>query len=174
MHSSYANVRIFDARESSRPTASRSRMAKSSRSGRTSLQLPIAQVIDGSGDTLLPGLIDSHVHAWIREVLEMGLVMGVTTELDMYMRWEDALKWRAEESKGASDIADFRTGGTAIAVAGGHGTESDLPPMTPIRGPDQAQAFVDERIAHGSTTSRFSTTTGRVSQRCQRRRSRQS
>lgn len=111
---------------------------------------PDAQVIDGSGDTLLPGLIDSHVHAWIREVLEMGLVMGVTTELDMYMRWEDALKWRAEESKGASDIADFRTAGTAIAVAGGHGTESDLPPMTPIRGPDQAQAFVDERIAHGS------------------------
>ena len=109
-----------------------------------------AQVIDGSGDTLLPGLIDSHVHAWTRDVLEMGLVMGVTTELDMYMRWDDALKWRAEESKGASDIADFRTAGTAIAVAGGHGTEADLPPMIPISGPDQAQAFVDERIAHGS------------------------
>jgi imidazolonepropionase-like amidohydrolase len=109
-----------------------------------------AQVIDGSGDTLLPGLIDSHVHAWTRDVLEMGLVMGVTTELDMYMRWDDALKWRAEESKGAGDIADFRTAGTAIAVAGGHGTEADLPPMIPIGGPDQAQAFVDERIAHGS------------------------
>jgi imidazolonepropionase-like amidohydrolase len=117
----------------------------------TNIASPLdAQVIDGSGDTLLPGLIDSHVHAWIREVLEMGLVMGVTTELDMYMRWEDALKWRAEESNGASDIADFRTAGTAIAVAGGHGTESDLPRITPIRRPDQAQAFVAERIAHGS------------------------
>jgi imidazolonepropionase-like amidohydrolase len=109
-----------------------------------------AQVVDGSGDTLLPGLIDSHVHAWNRDVLEMGLVMGVTTELDMYMRWDDALKWRAEESKGASDIADFRTAGTAIAVAGGHGTEADLPPMIPISRPDEAQAFVDERVAHGS------------------------
>src|ERR1700688_2085271 len=109
-----------------------------------------AQVVDGSGDTLLPGLIDSHVHIWNREVLEMGLVMGVTTELDMYMRWNDALEWRAEESKGASDIADFRTAGTAIAVAGGHGTEADLPPMIPISRPDEAQAFVDERIAHGS------------------------
>ena len=111
---------------------------------------PGAAVIDGTGDTLLPGLIDSHVHAWIREVLEMGLVMGVTTELDMYMRWEQAQKWRAEESKGAADIADFRTAGTAIAVAKGHGTESFLPPLTPIHGPDQAQAFVDERIADGS------------------------
>jgi imidazolonepropionase-like amidohydrolase len=111
---------------------------------------PDAQVVDGSGDTLLPGLIDSHVHAWNRDVLEMGLVMGVTTELDMYMRWEEALKWRAEESKGAADIADFRTAGTAIAVAGGHGTEADLPPMIPISRPDEAQAFVDERIAHGS------------------------
>src|SRR6202167_4207422 len=136
------NVRIFDGE--------RVIEANSVAVGANVASAPNAQVIDGSGDPLLPGLIDSHVHAWIREVLEMGLVMGVTTELDMYMRWEDALKWRAEESKGASDIADFRTAGTAIAVAGGHGTESDLPPMTPIRGPDQAQAFVEERITHGS------------------------
>src|SRR5579872_4298539 len=88
-----------------------------------------AQVIDGRGDTILPGLIDAHVHAWNRDVLKMGLMMGVTTELDMYMHWEDAVKWKAEEAKGAFDIADFRTAGTAIAVAGGHGTESTLPPM---------------------------------------------
>ena len=111
---------------------------------------PAAQVIDGTGDTLLPGLIDAHVHAWVREVLEMGLMMGVTTELDMYMDWETAQKWKVEEAKGAFDIADFRTAGTAIAVAKGHGTEPTLPPMIPIRGPADAQAFVDERIAHGS------------------------
>src|ERR1700733_10207350 len=29
-----------------------------------------AQVVDGTGDTLLPGLIDSHVHVWTRDVLE--------------------------------------------------------------------------------------------------------
>ena len=75
---------------------------------------PDAQVVDGSGDTLLLGLIDSHVHAWVHDVLEMGLVMGVTTELDMYMRWEEALKWRAEEAKGAADIADFRTAGLPL------------------------------------------------------------
>src|ERR1700691_4739129 len=144
------NVRIFDGERVIEANSVAVADGKIVAVGTNVASAPNAQVIDGSGDTLLPGLIDSHVHAWVREVLGMGLVMGVTTELDMYMRWEDALKWRAEESKGASDIADFRTAGTAIAVAGGHGTESDLPPMTPIRGPDQAQAFVDERIAHGS------------------------
>ncbi len=89
---------------------------------------PNSQLIDGRGDTILPGLIDAHVHAWGRRVLEMGLIMGVTTELDMYMNWETAQKWKAEEAKGAFDIAVFRTAGTAIAVAGGHGTEPTLPP----------------------------------------------
>jgi imidazolonepropionase-like amidohydrolase len=41
--------------------------------------------IDGTGRTLLPGLIDSHVHAWgpLERVLEKALLFGVTTELEM-------------------------------------------------------------------------------------------
>ena len=108
-----------------------------------------SQVIDGSGDTLLPGLIDSHVHAWIRPVLEAGLAMGVTTELDMFMWSVNIEPWRKAELKGAFDVADFRTAGTAITVAGGHGME-DVPTMKPISSAEQAQAFVDERIAQGS------------------------
>src|SRR5216683_6636607 len=144
------NVRIFDGERVIEANSVAVADGKIVGVGTNVASPPDAQVVDGSGDTLLPGLIDSHVHAWVRDVLEMGLVMGVTTELDMYMRWEEALKWRAEESKGATDIADFRTAGTAIAVAGGHGTEADLPPMIPISRPNEAQAFVDERIAHGS------------------------
>jgi cytosine/adenosine deaminase-related metal-dependent hydrolase len=111
---------------------------------------PGGEVVDGTGDTLLPGLVDSHVHAWNRDVLQMGLVMGTTTELDMYMRWQESQRWKEEESKGAFDIADFRTAGTCFAVAGGHGTEPNLPPIVPIQNADQTQAFVDERVAHGS------------------------
>ena len=144
------NVRIFDGEKIIAANSVIVADGKIAAVGTDVVAPPEAQIIDGPGDTLLPGLIDAHVHAWNREVLEMGLVMGVTTELDMYMRWNDALTWRAEESKGAPDIADFHTAGTAIAFAGGHGTEPSLPPMIPIRGPDEAQAFVDERIAHGS------------------------
>src|SRR5215203_5508269 len=42
-----------------------------------------AQVIDGTGKTLLPGLIDSHTHVY-GSALERALRFGVTTELDMF------------------------------------------------------------------------------------------
>ncbi len=144
------NVRVFDGEKIIDANSVAVADGKIVAVGNDVASPPNAQVIDGRGDTILPGLIDAHVHAWVREVLEMGLMMGVTTELDMYMAWKTAQKWKAEEAKGAFDIADFRTAGTAIAVAGGHGTEPNLPPLVPIRGPEQAQAFVDERIAHGS------------------------
>jgi hypothetical protein len=77
--------------------------------------------------------------------------MGVTTDLDMYMWSQNIAPWCKQEAQVAPDAADFRTAGAAIAVVGGHGAvESDLPKLVPIRGPEQAQAFVDERIAQGS------------------------
>src|ERR1035438_4625024 len=42
-----------------------------------------AQVIDGNGKTLLPGLIDAHAHVWTRDMLKQQLMFGVTTVLDM-------------------------------------------------------------------------------------------
>ena len=108
-----------------------------------------AEVIDGNGDTLLPRLIDSHVHIWIRPVLERSLAFGVTTVLDMFMRPGDARAFRKEEAVGAPDIADFRTAGTCVTSPGGHGVEEGFAIPT-IRSPDEAQAFVDARVADGS------------------------
>src|SRR4051812_25000890 len=41
-----------------------------------------ADVVDGTGATLLPGLIDAHVHTG-PEALALALRFGVTTELEM-------------------------------------------------------------------------------------------
>jgi hypothetical protein len=129
-----------------------------------------ADTIDGTGDTLLPGLIDAHVHLWLHDLLRMGLVGGVTTQLDMYMRWEQAQQWKNEESNGAYDSADFRTAGTCFAVAGGHGTEANLPPITPISRPVRRRRSLMSASRTAPITSRLCMTTVRASLRCPNRR----
>jgi imidazolonepropionase-like amidohydrolase len=109
-----------------------------------------AQVINATGQTLLPGFIDAHTHIISREALREALIFGVTTELDMFAAYHlvAELKKQQTTSEG-KDIADFRSAGTLVTAPGGHGTEYGIAIST-ITDPDQAQAFVDVRIAEGS------------------------
>ncbi|HXS94881.1 MAG TPA: amidohydrolase family protein [Candidatus Limnocylindrales bacterium] len=103
-----------------------------------------------SGKTLLPGLIDAHVHIGDADSLRQAAALGVTTELDMYASdMKLLMKLRAANDPNA---ADFRTAGYGVTVPKGHPTEMLPPGMTlPTLGPhDDAQAFVDARIAEGS------------------------
>ena len=107
------------------------------------------RVIDGTGDTLLPGLIDAHVHTW-GSALKDALVFGVTTELDMFTDYKYAAQIRKEQAEGKDlDLADLRSAGTLVTAPKGHGTEYGMPIPT-ISSPDEAQTFVDARIAEGS------------------------
>jgi imidazolonepropionase-like amidohydrolase len=107
-----------------------------------------ALVVDGSGDTLLPGLIDAHVHLWQRRQLEEAIVLGVTTELDMMTmpRMAQALK---EQQRDDPNLADLRTAGNPVTCAGGHGTEYGFPVAT-ISGAADADLFVAARVRDGS------------------------
>lgn len=58
-----------------------------------------ATVINGSGKTLLPGLIDSHTHAF-GSALEEAVIFGVTTELDMFTDPAFARQMRAQQLAG--------------------------------------------------------------------------
>jgi imidazolonepropionase-like amidohydrolase len=110
---------------------------------------PGLPVIDGRGRTLLPGLIDAHVHTW-GDALAETLNFGVTTVLDMFSdpgphrelrRTREALTPRAH--------ADRFSAGHLATVPGGHGTQFGIPVPT-LRTPAEAPAWVDARLAEGS------------------------
>lgn len=106
-------------------------------------------VLDGNGATLLPGLIDSHVHTW-GDARSDALRFGVTTELDMFTDHRGLAAARAErESRAKTGKADLWSAGTLVTAKGGHGTQYGVPIAT-LDDPAQAQAFVDARIAEGS------------------------
>jgi len=107
------------------------------------------KTIDAAGDTLLPGLLDSHTHAW-GDALKEAEIFGVTTELDMFTDVKYMQQTRKEQAEGKDlDLADLRSAGTLATAPGGHGTEYGIQIPT-LSSPGEAQAWVDARIAEGS------------------------
>jgi imidazolonepropionase-like amidohydrolase len=107
-----------------------------------------ARVVAGAGRTLLPGLIDAHVHAF--QHLDLPLVFGVTTQVDMFTGvpiMQEVTKAMAEGRN--QGRADLFSAGTLVTAPGGHGTEFPITIPTLENGGD-AQAFVDARIKEGS------------------------
>ena len=106
-------------------------------------------VIDATGDTLLPGFIDSHTHVF-GDALKEALIFGVTTELGMFTDPHYAAEVKKAQADGRDlNMADLRSAGYLATVPGGHGTEYGVPVPT-ITSPSEAQAWVDARIAEGS------------------------
>ena len=106
--------------------------------------------IDAGGGTLLPGLIDAHTHTFLGG-LDRALTFGVTTELDMGNAPAVAAHLRAEQAKpgGVPGRADVFSAGNLATAPEGHGTQYGLPIPT-LTKPEEAQAWVDARIAEGS------------------------
>jgi imidazolonepropionase-like amidohydrolase len=114
-----------------------------------------ASVIDGRGSTLMPGLIDSHVHTDLHGLRD-ALLFGVTTELEMNGHWT---KKKREEIAQRTDIADLRSSGMGLTPPGGHPTEymssANLLIRLFYRYPtvsttDEAVKFVDKQIGEGA------------------------
>ena len=107
-----------------------------------------ARLVECDGCTLMPGLIDSHVHAF--EHADLPLLTGVTTQLDMFMASFQAAQVRHRMKAGTlNGRSDLFSAGTLATAPRGHGTEFGIPIPT-VKGPADAQAFVDARIAEGS------------------------
>jgi imidazolonepropionase-like amidohydrolase len=143
------DVRVFDGQDVIEKTTVLVRDGKIENIA-AAMKIPAdADVIDGSGKTLLPGLIDSHTHMF-GAGLQQSLQFGVTTDIDMFTSVEFLKAMKAQQAAGPNpDRADLVSCGTLATVPGGHGTEYGIPIPT-LERPEEAQAFVDARIAEGS------------------------
>jgi imidazolonepropionase-like amidohydrolase len=113
-----------------------------------------AQVVDGRGKTLLPGIIDAHVHVPhvnTRTALIQSARLGVTTDLDMFTG-QDVLKTIKQiEKEDAPGMADMRSAGVGATVPGGHPTEMGPSGAFPtLVTPQEAEPFVAARVQEGS------------------------
>ena len=78
------NVRVFDG-ERVWPRTSVLANGGVIRAVGANLEAPAeAEVVDGEGKTLLPGLIDAHTHTARASDLKEALAFGVTTEFDLF------------------------------------------------------------------------------------------
>ncbi len=108
------------------------------------------ETIDGAGATLMPGLIDSHVHTFYEQALQQNAVFGVTTVLDMFTDEGLATSMRqAQQDGGVTDRADMFSSGMLATAPGGHGTQFGVQVDT-LTEAAEAEHWVDARIAAGA------------------------
>ncbi len=145
----FRNVRVFDGQKAIENSTVLVRDGRIEDIG-PAVNVPVdAVVIDGAGKTLLPGLIDAHTHVF-GSGPEQALQFGVTTQVDMFTDFRLLQEFKRQQAAGPNPArADLVSCGTLATVPGGHGTEYGLTIPT-LAKPEEAQAFVDARIAEGS------------------------
>ena len=135
------NVRVFDGRELRGPTTV---VIEGGIVGDDSAG---ARIIDAGGATLLPGLIDAHVHLLEEGHLQQLADFGVTTTLDMGA-WPPAM---VDSLRNRTGMADIRSAGIPATIAGSsHGHLPGWPAEEVVDGPSGAARFVTDRIAEGA------------------------
>jgi len=109
------------------------------------------EILDGHGKTVIPGLIDAHVHVFPGAQAD-ALRFGVTTELDMFDIGQDIGAWKRQRASLArTNAADTWAAGIGVTNPGGHPSEFAPPGMMPTLAKlEDAKAFVDARVAEGS------------------------
>jgi imidazolonepropionase-like amidohydrolase len=100
-------------------------------------------VIDGSGCTLLPGLIDSHIHLYDVENLQATVRCGVTTVLDMGSRSHAIV----DELKNRKDVSGLLSSHSpAFAPNSGMAQKMNFPDSSIVKNVADSFRFVNEQI----------------------------
>ena len=109
-------------------------------------------VVDGGGGTLLPGLIDAHVHTRSADELRQALRFGVTTVLDLGALIEPPELFELRDAAAAaSDMADLRVAGFLASARSQEERGGPTLPSNPqVATLDDARRFVADRRAEGA------------------------
>ncbi|KAJ0295895.1 hypothetical protein COL5a_010968 [Colletotrichum fioriniae] len=124
-------------------------------------------IISRPGDTVIPGLIDAHIHALGGDInsVEQSLRFGVTTICDMHNEPSDNAKLRelASVSANKSIYADFKCAGLGAVIEGGwpipvirrvfadnpcgdHIVDQIISTWPILRKPEDAEPFVKQQV----------------------------
>jgi imidazolonepropionase-like amidohydrolase len=135
------NVRVFDGREL------RGLTAVVIEGGIVGDNSEGARIIDAGGATLLPGLIDAHVHLLNEGHLQQLADFGVTSALDMGA-WPPSM---VDSLRNRTGMADIRSAGIPATTAGSsHSHLPGWPAEEMVDGAAGAAQFVADRIAEGA------------------------
>ncbi|MBC7898019.1 MAG: amidohydrolase family protein [Cytophagaceae bacterium] len=109
-------------------------------------------IVNGTGRTLLPGLMDAHVHVSDSTVpdLHQAITLGVTTMFDMFSAGSRFDAMKAIERVDRSDVASVRSAGIGASAPGGHPSQMGGPPFPMVTDSSQSQDFVNARVTEGS------------------------
>lgn len=108
-----------------------------------------ADVVNGQNLTLLPGLIDAHVHLHSDSSLHQLAQYGVTTALDM-TTWPASLVESLRATVERGGLADFKTAGLPACAPGSlHARMPGMPEGAMVASAEDASAFVEARIEEG-------------------------
>jgi len=112
---------------------------------------PDLPLVDGSGKTLVPGLIDAHTHSvGSEQTLNDALRFGVTTELNMAEGKDFARSHRPQRDRiERTPFADLWSSGPP-AIGPGLTASPFAYAMPPVSSPELAEEWVRARIAEGS------------------------
>jgi imidazolonepropionase-like amidohydrolase len=105
------------------------------------------EVVDGAGGTLLPGLIDAHVHFDSLDNLAQFAGWGVTTALDMGTSPASLV----DALRAVVGLTDIRSANSPASAPGGRPAPMEAAdPTRVVTGPGDSDRFVADRVAEGS------------------------
>lgn len=111
---------------------------------------PEGEVVDGRGHTLVPGLVDTHVHLTGPDELAAAAAAGVTTVVDLGTHPDELVdSLRAEAAAGG--ISDLVSAGSAASAPGSTQIAfMGFPAASGVTGPGDAERYLDWRVERGS------------------------